>query len=293
MTVSSPHPGRAAVSVVIPTFNRAELLPRAVESVLAQTHPAAEVIVVDDGSSDGTGELVASRFPEVRVAAQAHRGVSAARNRGIAAASGDWIALLDSDDEWCAEKLARQLAALDEHPEYRICHTDEIWIRNGRRVQPRVKHAKRGGRIFRHCLPLCVISPSSVLIHRSVFEQVGGFDEDLPACEDYDLWLRICCRFPVLLVEEPLVVKYGGHDDQLSRRVWGLDRFRIRALEKILQGDRLCEEDRQAALRTLLQKIEIFAAGAEKRGKAEDADRYRQKGQRWQRHRMPDAAVSG
>jgi glycosyltransferase involved in cell wall biosynthesis len=292
MTVPSPIRRAGTVSVVIPTFNRAGLVARALESVLAQTRPAEEVIVVDDGSSDGTLELVADRFPVVRLVAQENRGVSAARNRGIAMATGDWIALLDSDDEWRPEKLARQLAALAEQPEYRICHTDEIWIRNGRRVQPKNKHAKRGGRMFRHCLALCAISPSSVLIHRPLFEQVGGFDEDLPACEDYDLWLRICCRLRVLLVGEPLVVKHGGHDDQLSRRIWGLDRFRIRALEKILESESLCLEDRQAALRTLLQKIEIFAAGAEKRGRADDAERYRRKGRRWQSHQLPAAAVS-
>ncbi|MGB5881995.1 MAG: glycosyltransferase, partial [Thermoanaerobaculia bacterium] len=198
---------RATVSVVIPTYNRADLVLRSVRSVLAQTRPAEQIIVVDDGSTDDTGPLVRTQFGAVDYLAQENRGVSAARNRGIEVATGEWIALLDSDDEWLPEKLERQMACLDQEPDYRICHTDEIWVRSGRRVNPRRKHAKQGGWIFKDCLPLCAISPSSVLIHRSVFDEVGLFDETLPACEDYDLWLRICSRWPVLFLPERLVVK--------------------------------------------------------------------------------------
>jgi glycosyltransferase involved in cell wall biosynthesis len=269
------------VSVVVPTFDRAEVLPRALESVRAQTLPPAEVIVVDDGSTDSTVELIAERFPEARILHQENLGVSAARNRGIEASTGEWIALLDSDDEWRPEKLDRQLAALRVHSELRICHTDEIWIRRGRRVNPRQIHAKHGGWIFEHCLPLCAMSPSSIIIHRSVFEEVGLFDESLPACEDYDLWLRICSRMPVLLLDEPLVVKYGGHVDQLSSRIWGLDRFRIQALEKILREDHLSRDDRAAALEMLLEKILIYLAGARKRGRVEEAAEYEARLERW------------
>jgi GT2 family glycosyltransferase len=137
------------------------------------------------------------------------------------------------------------------------------------------KHAKSGGHIFQRCLPLCVISPSAAMIHRSLLDEVGLFDETLPACEDYDLWLRICARHPVAFVPEPQIVKYGGHADQLSRRHWGMDRFRIQALEKILQCGDLSLEDRSAAILTLTQKAEILANGAEKREKLEDAQKYR------------------
>ncbi len=257
------------------------MLPRALESVTTQTRPPAELIVVDDGSTDDTVELIAGQFPEARILRQENRGVSAARNRGIEASTGEWIALLDSDDEWRPEKLERQLAALRDHPELRICHTDEIWIRRGRRVNPRQIHAKHGGWIFKRCLPLCAMSPSSILIHRSVFDEVGLFDEGLPACEDYDLWLRICSRHPVLYVDEPLVVKYGGHEDQLSSRIWGLDRFRIQALEKILREDRLSEDDQAAALAMLLEKLQIYLAGARKRGRVEEAAEYEARLERW------------
>jgi glycosyltransferase involved in cell wall biosynthesis len=264
------------ISVIIPTFNRAHTLSRTVGSVLAQTRPADEILIVDDGSDDRTRELVKSDYPQCRYLFQTNQGVSSARNLGIQQAQGEWIALLDSDDAWLPDKLQRQMAALQAAPGIRLCHTEEIWIRNGARVNAMKKHRKRGGRIFRHCLPLCVISPSSALLHRSLLQEVGLFDTDLPACEDYDLWLRICAREPVLFLDRPLLVKYGGHADQLSRKHWGMDRFRIQALEKIIGSGRLDDEDRNAAIEMLLEKSEILALGAEKRGKLSRADFYRQ-----------------
>lgn len=263
-----------AISVIIPAFNRARVLPRALDSVLAQTLSPAQILVVDDGSDDGTPDLMLSDYPCIDYLQQENKGVSAARNLGIQNAKGEWIAFLDSDDQWLPRKLERQWALLEQNPEMKVCHTDEIWIRNGRRVNPKRKHAKRGGWIFRHCLPLCAMSPSSIVIHRSIFDEVGLFDETLPACEDYDLWLRITARYPVLLIDEPLLVKYGGHPDQLSRRYWGMDRFRIRALEKILAQADLKDEYRQAALATLQEKARILANSARKRGKIAEADYY-------------------
>lgn len=264
------------ISVVIPTHNRAGTLPRALDSVRSQTLPADEIIVVDDGSDDASAELLARDYPEVLCLQQANQGVSSARNLGIRRARGDWIALLDSDDAWLPEKLAKQAQAVNKNPNQRICHTDEIWIRNGARVNPMRKHAKQGGRIFQHCLPLCVISPSSVLLHRSLFDDYGLFDPALPACEDYDLWLRLCAHEAVVFIEEPLIVKYGGHQDQLSRRHWGMDRFRVQALEKLLRSTTLSAGDRQAAVATLVEKAGIIAQGAEKREQLARARRYRQ-----------------
>lgn len=264
------------ISAIVPTFERAELLPRALESIERQTLPSDEVIVVDDGSTDGTGELVRSRFPGVRyLRHEENRGVSAARNLGIREARGEWLALLDSDDEWLPRKLELQMAAVRSGGEL-ACHTDEIWMRNGRRVNPRRRHAKAGGWIFAECLPLCALSPSSILVHRSVLDEIGVFDETLPACEDYDLWLRLAARYPVRLVDEALVVKHGGHSDQLSRRVPALDRYRIRALEKILDSGSLEVEQQQAAAATLLEKARIYAAGAAKRGRDEEVARCRE-----------------
>lgn len=262
----------ATVSVVIPTYNRASRVTHALHSVLSQTRPPDEVIVVDDGSTDDTAERIRTRFPGVRLLTQENRGVSAARNAGIRAASGEWIALLDSDDEWLPRKLELQLRAVAE--ETLVCHGDEIWIRRGRRVNPMKKHRKHGGHIFDKCLPRCVISPSSVLLRRRLLDTVGLFDEALPACEDYDLWLRVTARFPVLFVDEPLIVKHGGHDDQLSRRYWGMDRFRIAALEKILASDVLDGSQRAAAESMLATKIAIYASGARKRGRVTEARAY-------------------
>ena len=271
------------IAVVIPTFNRARLLARSLRSVAAQTLAPAEVIVVDDGSTDATGNVILQHFPDVRYLRQASRGVSRARNRGILAARSEWLAFLDSDDEWVPHKLERQCNALIQQGRFRICHTDEIWIRNGRRVNPMNKHAKAGGAIFKRCLPRCVISPSSVIIHRSVFERVGGFDETLPACEDYDLWLRICSLYPVLFLSEPLIIKYGGHADQLSRRHWGMDRFRVQALEKILDRGNLSRDDRMATLQVLLHKITIVLQGARKRNNKALVSAYLEKQARYQR----------
>ncbi len=265
----------ASVSVVIPTYNRVHLLERSLDSVLGQTQAADEIIVVDDGSTDNTVSTLKSMYPEVKLIQQDNLGVSAARNTGISSARHEWIALLDSDDVWHENKLERQITALKNAPEYLICHSDEIWIRNGVQVNQMNKHKKAGGHIFQHCLPLCAISPSAVMIHRSLFEEIGLFDETLAACEDYDLWLRICSRYPVLYIDEALITKHGGHDDQLSRQHWGMDRFRIQALNKIVSKSKLNDSDRDAAIKMMLNKINIYLAGAEKHGNTEHVDEFK------------------
>ncbi len=255
------------VSVIIPTFNRSHTLRKALDSVLSQTYRADSIIVIDDGSIDGTPQVIGEHYPDLTYIKQKNRGVSTARNKGIGMTDTDWLAFLDSDDEWLPEKLERQMTALEQQPEMKICHTDETWIRNGKRVNPKKKHAKTGGWIFEKCLPLSCVSPSSVLIHRSLFDDVGLFDESLPACEDYDLWLRIAAHHPFLYLNEKLTVKYGGHKDQLSRKHWGMDRFRIRALKKILASDTLSNNDRNAAEAMLAEKTQIISQGARNRGK--------------------------
>ncbi len=263
------------VSVIIPTWNRYPFLMEAIASVQAQTYPHLDLIVVDDGSTDETVREIPRRFPTVHFIQQPHRGVSAARNLGIRHAMGEYLAFLDSDDLYLPEKLEREVACLSENPAYRVCYTDEIWIRKGVRVNPKKKHRKYGGWIYPHCLPMCIISPSSVMLHREVIEAVGGFDETLPACEDYDLWLRVSARFPIYWLDEPLIVKRGGHGDQLSQAFWGMDRFRVRALTKILDQEMLPDEWRQATLKELEGKCQILIQGAEKRGNKEIAALYR------------------
>jgi glycosyltransferase involved in cell wall biosynthesis len=264
------------VSVIIPTYNRAELLREAIESVLAQTYQDFELLVVDDGSTDQTCELVAEYGERITYIFQKNRGVSSARNLGIRSATAGLIAFLDADDLWLPKKLEQQVAIMEHHPDLQLCHTEEIWIRRGVRVNPKKKHQKYSGFIFQYCLPLCVISPSSVMIRRTLFAKVGYFDERLLACEDYDLWLRITKDYPVYFIEAPLLIKRGGHPDQLSRKYWGIDRFRIQALEKLLQTGNLTAEQRAQTLQELRRKCQIVAKGCLKRQKFEEWEQYRQ-----------------
>ena len=264
------------ISVIVPTYNRVHQLPRALDSILCQSCSPKEIIVVDDGSTDETSALMTSEYPEIVFIQQQNTGVSSARNVGIKRASGDWIAFLDSDDEWLPEKLEIQMKALYENPGEKICHTNEIWIRNGKRVNPKKKHEKFGGWIFQKCLPLCCISPSSVIIHKSIFKEIGLFDYSLPVCEDYDLWLRITARNPVLYIEKPFLIKYGGHEDQLSKKYWGMDRFRIKSLEKIISSRVLSDLDENAAKKMLMEKIYIFIQGAQKRGKTKEVKKFKE-----------------
>ena len=266
------------VSAVIPTFNRGHCLLRAINSVLAQTTPVDEIIVVDDGSDDKTYDLLVKselldmrgQLPNIRYLYQENKGVSAARNLGIKEAENEYIALLDSDDAWAETKIERQALKLEKKNfSCRITHTEEIWLKDGQRINPKKKHKKSGGFIFEKCLPLCCISPSSVLLHRTLFNDYGFFDEKLPACEDYDMWLRLCAFEEVLFVEEALTIKYGGHADQLSRAFWGMDRFRVQALEKLINSDKLSKTQRSQALEMLIKKIEILLLGAKKREKKE------------------------
>lgn len=262
-----------SISVIIPSHNRAHTLPRALDSVFAQHLTPLEVIVIDDGSDDGTKTLIETNYPQVIYLSQPNSGVSQARNRGIIYAHGDWLALLDSDDAWLPDKLEKQMERV-RSSKLRLCHTDEIWIRNGVQIKQMRKHAKQGGYIFKHCLPLCVISPSAALIHRSIFEEFGLFDPELPACEDYDLWLRICVKEAVDFVDKPLVVKYGGHQDQLSHRHWGMDRFRVYALQKLLKNQQLNRTNRCAVINTLVTKCRILSQGAEKRDHLDRAEYF-------------------
>jgi glycosyltransferase involved in cell wall biosynthesis len=265
------------VSVVIPTYNRAALVAQALASVKAQTYRDFEIIVVDDGGADGTFEAMSAEAG-VRVLRQAHRrGVAAARNLGVAAARGEWLAFLDSDDLWLPDKLARQIFWLEGQPESLICQTEETWVRRGVRVNKPLGHRKVAGGIFLPSLERCMISPSAVILHRRLFEDHGWFDETLAAAEDYDLWLRLTWRYEVGLVDEPLVLKRGGHPDQLSAQ-WGIDRFRIRALVKLLQEPGLPEPYARAARRMLAAKCAIYAQGCEKRGKHAEAAFYRDLG---------------
>ena len=261
------------VSVIIPTYNRGWIVKEAIDSVLDQDFSDYELIVVDDGSDDNTREILGAYGTAITVLQQPNRGVSAARNRGIAAAAGGLIAFLDSDDLWLPGKLKTQVKFFEENADAVVNQTQEIWIRNGIRVNPKKRHHKFSGMIFERSLALCLVSPSAVMIKKSLFEAVGVFDENLPACEDYDLWLRISCRYPVHLNDFPLIIKRGGHDDQLSKAA-GLDKYRIQSLMKIIDSNLLTPQQYQAAVITLKGKSEVYAGGCRKRGREKEAEYY-------------------
>ncbi|PKL35532.1 MAG: glycosyl transferase [Spirochaetae bacterium HGW-Spirochaetae-1] len=258
-------------TIILPTFNRHEKTRNAIESVLSQTYRDFELVVVDDGSTDATPRLQEEFSRRITYIRQDNGGVSAARNRGLRQAQSPYLAFIDSDDLWLPHKLEEHKNFIVANPTIRIHQSEETWIRKGRRVNPRTKHLKKDGHIFIPSLDLCLISPSAVVMHHGLFDDYGFFDENLPACEDYDLWLRITAHEEVGLIKKELMVRYGGHEDQLSQKYWGMDRFRIYAIIKILaQCDHTLPLEYQLAAKDkALEKLHILLAGSKKRERSE------------------------
>ena len=251
------------ISVVIPTYNRVAYLSRAITSVLKQSYPVNEIILVDNGSTDQTLGFIKKNFTNIKVLVEKIRGVSFARNMGIKNCKNEWIAFLDSDDEWIKDKIEKQFSLLEKSNfNYHFIHTNEIWIKNGILKNQKKKHFKMGGYIFEDCLDICKISPSSVLIKKELFNKYGLFDSKFKVCEDYELWLRIASKIKIGYIDEPLIKKHGGHKGQLSEKYWGIDRYRIKALEKILINDNLKKRQKLKVLEYLLKKINIILLGA-------------------------------
>ena len=272
----------ADISIVIPTYNRCELLKRAINSVLDQTINVREIIIVDNGSTDNTYEMISSLFPEITYIYEKRKGVSIARNVGIKNCRSTWIAFLDSDDAWEPQKLEKQLFfSNNSNKKYRLIHTNEIWYKNNKFQNQLKKHEKSGGDIFQKSLQLCCISPSSVFIKKEVFDDYGFFDESLEVCEDYDMWIRITSKEEVGFLDIPLVVKYGGHDDQLSKKYWGMDRFRIKSLEKNLKNNWFTAKQKKCVLNILIKKLSIISNGAKKRDNEEIYRKYKDKLNYW------------
>ena len=269
------------ISVIIPTYNRKHTLKRAIQSVYIQSLPPFEIIVVDDGSNDGTKEWVKRRYPDIKYIYQKNTGVSSARNKGIKIARGDWIALLDSDDEWLPNKLEEQINEIKSNLDVKILHSNEIWIRNGVRVNQMKKHKKFGGYIFEKCLDICRISPSSIMLKKEIFDEVGTFDESLKVCEDYDLWLRITSKYPVCFLDIPLIKKYGGHSDQLSKARDGIEFYRIQSLQKILESKILSKPQTLLAINMMINKMNIYANGLKKRNKTGELSKLKKNIQYW------------
>jgi glycosyltransferase involved in cell wall biosynthesis len=267
------------ISVIIPTYNRASFLGEAIQSVLNQDYfvrkgiSSFDFLVIDDGSTDNTKEIVKSFGNKMKYHIQEHKGVSAARNLGLDLAQGDYIAFLDSDDLWKKEKISIQMSYMNAFPKTMVCYTEEIWMRRRVFVNPKKKHRKYSGWIFDRVLPLCLISLSSALFRSEVFAEIGKFDEELPACEDYDFGIRLALKYPVYFLPKPLIIKRGGHADQLSRKYWGMDRFRVEALEKTLSLD-LTPDQEMLVRQEIVKKCQILAIGFEKRNNKAEARKY-------------------
>ena len=278
----SKNENKYKISVVIPTLNRINTLQRALDSVINQTYKPAEIIVVDNGSSDGTLKFLREQHPKITILTENKIGVSSARNKGIKKSINQWIALLDSDDAWHPRKLEIQTSMLDSAlKEYNLIHTDEVWFRNNKHINQMKKHKKQGGYIFERCLSLCCISPSSVLFKKNILDKVGLFDESLPVCEDYDMWLKICSSEEVLFAQDKLTYKYGGHKDQLSKSYWGMDRFRIKSIENIIKNFDLTYKQKKQAKKELIKKLKIIINGAFKRNNLSIVNEFSTKLEYW------------
>lgn len=289
------------VSVIIPTYNRAFQTVEAIRSVLEGTFRNFELIVVDDGSSDGTVDSLlqlgfcftpagipspansptiatSDRSAALILLVLPHTGFPGlVRNRGARIARGKYLAFLDSDDLWLPRKLELQLRAhreaLAEGHGFRISHTRELWIRNGKPISQRKQRHLRQGDVFRDSLKKCILGPSTVVMERSLFEESGGFREDLKIAEDYELWVRITSFEPVLYIEEALTVKRGGSPDQLSQAFPFIEPFRLQALKDLVdRGFFSTNSPRyKETIEELVRKCRIHAGGCGKRGKLEEA----------------------
>lgn len=262
----------ALISVVIPTYNRKEFLKEAIESVLKEKNVEKEVIVVDDGSTDNTHNEI-KNYP-IRYFFQRNKGPAFSRNTGIKNSRGKYIAFLDSDDLWLEDKLFYQLEFFKKNPEYLLVHTNEIWIKNGKLLKQKEKHKKGGGDQFERSLELCVISPSSVMLKKELFDEVGLFDESFPACEDYEFWLRVTSKFEVGFIEDPLVIKRGGHPDQLSKKILNLDFWRAKAIGKLIKQNWFSEKQKEIAKKYLEEKAKIYIQGLIKRKKLKEKEEF-------------------
>lgn len=262
------------ISVIIPTYNRYTLLKRAILSVYSQSYLATEIIVIDDCSTDDTKQITQD-FPNIKYFHQVNKGVSSARNLGIKKASYDWIAFLDSDDEWCEDKLLKQINYHKKNRNILMTYTDEEWIRDGKKVKIPKKFKKIGKDVLKENLSYCNIAPSSVLIHKKLFDNYGLFDEDLKVCEDYDLWLRISMSEKIGLLDEKLIRKYAGHEEQLSFKYWGMDRFRVFSLEKVFKIAK--DEKKETIKKELFKKYSLLYKGAIKYDRIAQINLYSRK----------------
>ncbi len=260
------------ISIIIPTYNRSVFLLRAIHSVITQSYKNFEIIVVDDGSTDDTFELLKPMInaSKIKYYKCQNTGVSSARNFGVKKSIANYIAFLDSDDEWLSHKLQEQINFFLQSPDLRIVFGEELWIRNGKRVNQKITHKKKGGNVFLSCVQQCFIAPSSVMMEKSLFLEMGGFDESFVVCEDYDLWLKISSLFEIGFIENPLIIKHGGHEDQLSTKYFAMDFWRLKSLFFILNHRKLSLEYNEIVIESMRRRGAILMQGYQKHRNEKD-----------------------
>ena len=251
------------VSVIIPAFNAGRFINRTIDSILAQTYRDYEIIVVDDGSTDNTAEVVKSYGSRVHYIYQQNSRQAAARNTGIAAAQGDWIALLDHDDEWLAEKLRLQMELLQRNPELKWCATNRYQSDGRRRAVvgniEAIKKGLEGKDYFENYFEaatkgVCPVITSAMVIKKAVFEELGVFDFGLVRCDDLDMWWRIAYRYPAIgYLPEPLVVVNLNVEVTASRK------SRIAAKETPWTGELITRHLKLAAEQSYIDKFRPYA----------------------------------
>jgi glycosyltransferase involved in cell wall biosynthesis len=254
------------ISLIIPTYNRENHIAKAIESVLLQHVPIDEIIIIDDGSTDNTKKVV-DKY-DVKYVFQKNQGVSKARNVGIKIAKNDWICFLDSDDIWEKDKLEKQIEFHYKNPDILFSHTDELWIFNGKIIKQKKHQQKPKGFCFKENLENTLIGASTVMIHKDIFNDVGLFDETLIACEDYDLWLRVLLKYELGLIDEKLIQKLAGHENQLSFTTKLMDKYRINSLLKHKDT-----QYKKEIKELIIRKCDILIKGAIKH-KNKDIENY-------------------
>jgi len=258
------------ITVIIPTHNREKLLAKTLESVLNQTVKADEIIIIDDGSTDDTKALILQYDNDtIKYIYQKNNGVSSARNHGIHLASNEWLCFLDSDDIWELNKLEKQIQFHNENEHILFSHTDELWMFNQKIINQKKHQLKPSGFCFEENIPNTLIGASTVMIHKKVLKDVGYFDEQLIACEDYDLWLRILHKYELGLINQKLIIKVAGHEKQLSFTTKLMDTYRIKALQKHLDS-----EYKNILLTEIIKKCDILIKGAIKHNNEQIRDYY-------------------
>lgn len=258
------------ISVIIPTYNREKLLVKSLESVLNQTVKAEEIIIIDDGSTDNTKEIVNNyNNHTIKYIFQENKGVSNARNHGIRIATNEWLCFLDSDDIWEENKLEKQIEFHTRNSHIFFSHTDELWLFNNKIIKQKKHQLKPSGFCFKQNIPNTLIGASTMMVHKKILNEVGYFDEELIACEDYDLWLRILAKYELGLINEKLITKIAGHENQLSFCTKLMDKYRILALLKHKDSqykDQISSE--------IIKKCNILIKGAIKHENKEIEEHY-------------------